>query len=57
VIEALGAPLIERIDRVARKVAFEFAIKDVRFVRSELGDDAGIIGAAMLARERVSNAL
>ncbi|HEV8483272.1 MAG TPA: ROK family protein [Blastocatellia bacterium] len=57
VIEALGAPLIDRIDRVARKVAFDFAIKDVRFVRSELGDDAGIIGAAMLARERASSSL
>ena len=57
VIEALGDPLLERIERVARKVAFEFAIRDVRFVRSELGDDAGIIGAAMLARERVSNGL
>jgi glucokinase len=51
VIEAFGSPLIERIDRAARKIAFEFAMKDVRIVQAELGDDAGMIGAAMLARQ------
>ncbi|HET9529254.1 MAG TPA: ROK family protein [Blastocatellia bacterium] len=50
VIEAFGQSLIERIDRAARKIAFEFAIKDVRIIKAELGDDAGVIGAAMLAR-------
>ncbi len=50
-IEAFGQSLIDRIDKVARKTAFEFAIKDVRMVKAALGDDAGMIGAALLARE------
>jgi glucokinase len=50
VIEAFGGPLLDLIDRGARKVAFEIAVKDVRIVQAELGDDAGMIGAAMLAR-------
>jgi glucokinase len=51
VIEAFGQEMIERIDRTARKTAFDFAIKDVRMVRAELGDDAGMLGAALLARQ------
>jgi glucokinase len=51
VIEAFSDHMISLIERSARKVAFEFAIKDVQFVRSQLGDDAGVIGAAMLAEE------
>ncbi len=50
-IEAFGQSLIDRIDKVARKTAFEFAIKDVVMVKAALGDDAGMIGAALLARE------
>lgn len=53
VVEAMGDDFIERIERTARKIAFDFAIKDVRFVRAELGDDAGMVGAAMLARDVV----
>jgi hypothetical protein len=29
-------------------------MKDVRLAKAELGDDAGIVGAAMLAIERAS---
>jgi glucokinase len=54
VIEALGVYMMEIIERNARSIAFEFAIKDVRFAKAELGDDAGIIGAAMLAREALA---
>ncbi len=50
-IEAMSDDFIHRIDRAARKVVFESIRKDVNIARSALGDDAGIIGAAMLARE------
>ncbi|HJZ68928.1 MAG TPA: ROK family protein [Blastocatellia bacterium] len=51
VVEAFGADFIERIDRTARSISFEINSKDVKITRAELGDDAGVIGAAMLARE------
>ncbi|HEY7545733.1 MAG TPA: ROK family protein [Blastocatellia bacterium] len=54
VIEAFGQALIDRIDKIARKTAFEFAIKDVRMIKAALGDDAGMIGAALLARQRLA---
>jgi glucokinase len=51
VVEAMGDDFVERIDASARKIAVDFATKDLKIVRAELGDDAGVIGAAMLARE------
>ena len=51
VIEAMADDFIARIDRSTRRVAVDFATKDLKIVRAELGDDAGVIGAAMLARE------
>ena len=51
VIEAMTDEFIERIDRSTRRVAVDFATKNLKIVRAELGDDAGVIGAAMLARE------
>jgi glucokinase len=53
VVEALGDDFIERVDRSTRRIAVDFATKDLKIVRAELGDDAGVIGAAMLAREAV----
>ncbi len=53
VIEAMTDDFIERIDRSTRRVAVDFATKDLKIVRAELGDDAGVIGAAMLAREAI----
>ena len=50
-IEAFGDDLIEPIDKALRKTAFEFTTKDLKLVRAELGDNAGVIGAALLARE------
>jgi glucokinase len=55
VIEALGGYMMEIIERNARDIAFEFAIKNVKFAKAELGDDAGIIGAALLAREALAH--
>jgi len=51
VIEAFGDDFIKRIDETARDIAFEVNSKGVKIVRAQLGDDAGVIGAAMLARE------
>ena len=51
VIEAMGDEFIRRIDRATRKIAFEICVRDLKIVKAELGDDAGVIGAAMLARE------
>lgn len=56
VVEAFGDDFIGRIERVARDIAFEINSKDVKFARAELGDDAGVIGAATLAREAVLKA-
>jgi glucokinase len=50
-IEAMGDDFLARIDRSTHRVAVDFATKDLKIVRAELGDDAGVIGAAMLARE------
>jgi glucokinase len=51
VVEAMEDDFIARIDRVVRDVAFDFMSKDLKIVRAALGDDAGVTGAAMLARE------
>jgi glucokinase len=51
VVEALGEPFLQRIEKEIRKTAFAFSMKNVRIVRAQLGDDAGITGAALLARE------
>lgn len=53
VIQALGDDFIEQIDRQARKVALGYAVKDVAIIKAQLGDDAGVIGAALLASEAV----
>jgi len=54
VIEAMGDDFLARIDLSTREIAVEFATKDLQLVRAALGDDAGVIGAAMLARERLA---
>ena len=54
VVEALGDPFLKRIEKEIRKVAFDFSMKNVKIVRAQLGDDAGITGAALLAREACS---
>jgi len=51
VIDALGGEMMETIEAVTREVAFEFTTKDLRIIRAALGDDSGVTGAAMLARE------
>jgi len=54
VIEAFGDDFVERIRRSTQDIAFDVNFRNSRIVRAELGDDAGVIGAAMLARESLS---
>lgn len=47
--EALGEPYVSRIRAAAIREAFPKAVKQIEVVESALGDDAGIIGAGLLA--------
>ncbi len=51
VVEAFGDDFVDRIERAARDIAFEINSENVNITRAALGDDAGVIGSAMLARE------
>ncbi len=53
VIEGLGEPYVEEIRRRVRKHPLYGATRDLRIVKAALGDDAGITGAALLARRAV----
>lgn len=55
VVEAFGDDFVARIERSARDIAFDINSKNVKITRAELGDDAGVIGAAMLARESLES--
>jgi glucokinase len=52
VIEALDDEFLSLVEKSMRKIAFEVSANELKIVRAALGDDAGVIGAAMLARER-----
>ncbi len=54
VIEALGDPYVERVASLVKEQPLATSTGTVRVVRSALGDDAGITGAAIIAR-RVAN--
>jgi glucokinase len=56
VVEAMGDDFVGRIDEAVRDVAFGFMVKDMRIVRAALGDDAGVTGAALLARGAIERA-
>jgi glucokinase len=55
VVEAFGDEFVGRVERVARDIAFDANSKDVKMVRAALGDDAGVIGVAMLAAEAIKH--
>jgi glucokinase len=50
VVEALGEAYVERVKRSAEKHSLPQCYEGVKVVASALGDDAGILGAAALAR-------
>lgn len=51
VIEALGAPFIANVTARVRTEPFSATTGPLRIVASALGDDAGITGAAIIARQ------
>jgi glucokinase len=55
VVEAFGDEFVDRIDSIARDIAFDVNSKKVKFTRAALGDDAGVMGAAILAGEAVKH--
>ncbi|MCP8322620.1 MAG: ROK family protein [Candidatus Methylarchaceae archaeon HK02M2] len=52
VIEGLP-DLIQIVENFTRKKALESALKNLKFVKAALGDDAGVIGAAALAQNKI----
>jgi glucokinase len=52
VTEALGDPWVDLVRTAARRQALTDRDGRIRIERAALGDDAGILGAALLARER-----
>jgi glucokinase len=54
VIEALWDVMSEPIQKHAFDHALPFARRGVRIVKAVLGDDAGVIGAATMARQRMA---
>jgi len=54
VVEALGADYVARVAKVAKKRTFEVTFEGVRIVPAQLGDDAVLLGAACIARDRAA---
>ncbi len=52
VVEAFGKDYIRLVVETYERMAFASAAKTARVVEAELGDDAGIIGSALLADEK-----
>jgi glucokinase len=51
--EALGEPLVERVKKSARANVFPDKCKQVKVVATRLLDDAGALGAALIAQDRL----
>jgi glucokinase len=54
-VEALGEPFVEQIARQLKGRPMLASTDAIRIVRSALGDDAGIVGAAFIARRRTDD--
>jgi glucokinase len=52
--EACGKPFVERVQRSARELVFPPALRKLEVVASQLEDNAGVLGAAMIAMDRAS---
>ena len=50
-VEALGKPYVDLVEQSFNERTFASAASAVRIVEAALGDDAGIIGTALLARQ------
>ncbi|HYT31777.1 MAG TPA: ROK family protein, partial [Thermoanaerobaculia bacterium] len=51
VVASIGRPYLSLVAESAREHAFTRELADVRIVMSKLGDDAGMLGAALAARK------
>ncbi|MDX9912699.1 MAG: ROK family protein [Phycisphaerales bacterium] len=52
--EAIGRPFADRVQESAKRFAFpSLCAERLRVVTSKLEDDAGVVGAAMIAREKI----
>ncbi|WP_152052179.1 ROK family protein [Tautonia marina] len=56
VTEALGSPFVELVRNAARGQAMADPDRRVHIEQAELGDDAGVLGASLIARERYLSA-
>ncbi len=49
VVEAIGEPYVQLVEKTASQNVFKIALRNVRIVSAELKDDSAVLGAAMLA--------
>ena len=52
VVESIGRPYLSLVANSARQHAFTRELADIRIAVSSLGDDAGLLGAALAARRK-----
>lgn len=52
-VDALGSKYVKRVQETVRKAVFPDECREVKVAKSELGDDAGPVGAALLAARRL----
>jgi len=45
---------VKKIRKAVREIAFPERVQSVQVVASKLEDDAGLLGAALLAREKLA---
>jgi len=50
--EAVGKPFVDRVQKATRDHVFPDLCKKVEIVASQLADNAGVFGAAMIAMDR-----
>lgn len=53
VVAALGRPYVAMVRQAAETYAFSTELARIRIATSRLGDDAGLLGAALAARDRM----
>lgn len=54
VTEAIGQPYVDGVAAAIRANTFPIAHENLQIVRAALGDDAGVLGAACMARRRLA---
>ena len=57
IIEAMNDEMLGLVQQSAKRRALPLVMDNVKFVRGKLGEDAGVLGAAVLAREGLAGKL